>query len=204
MFEVEKKFLLSKKDITRLIQGADFLGDTIFTDTYYDTDQFALTKNDMWLRNRSGRWELKIPKYINENRESQQYQEIEGEENLRQIFDIVKKSDFAEDIGEFGHRPFCVCETRRRKFKKEGFTIDLDEVKFDPNGKSEKFDYALVEIELMVESEKEMSAAVEAIEIFAKKSELKNLPVRGKVVEYLKMKKPDHYNALIQAGVIKI
>jgi len=38
---------------------------------------------------------------------------------------------------------------------------------------------------------------------FAKTQNLTIAPVRGKVIEYLKRIKPNHYQALVQAKVIK-
>ena len=64
MIEVEKKFILTTEQEKSLIEGADFLGEKKFTDIYYDDEDFSLTKKDLWLRNREGRFELKIPKNI--------------------------------------------------------------------------------------------------------------------------------------------
>lgn len=197
MFEVEKKFILSENEISSLTEGAEFLGEKIMTDEYYDTKEFALTKNDMWLRNRDGKWELKIPKHIDGNSLSQQYQEVEGEEKLRQIFDIPAVQNFPQDIRIFGYFPFCKLTTTRKNFSKEGFVISLDKVE------SEDFEYFIVEIELMVGFESEMKAALERIENFAKQNNLQSRPVYGKVIEYLKIKAPDHFRALLEACVVK-
>lgn len=197
MIEVEKKFILSEKDISRLTDGADFLGENIFTDTYYDTADYALTKNDMWLRKRGNQFELKLPMHLGDSSLSQQYQEIEGEEKIREIFAVPVQSDFVADIAKFGYEPFCVCQTKRKKYKKEGFTIDLDKVEYGD------FSYALGEIGLMVENENQMAEAAERIQKFAEKNGLKILPVRGKIIEYLKRKKPAHFQVLVAAGVVK-
>ena len=196
MIEVEQKFILSEKDMERLTAGADFLGEKTFTDIYYDSGEFALTKNDMWLRKRGDQFELKIPMHLEGNKTGQQYQEIEGEEKIREIFAIAPIVSFEKDIAAFSYAPFCQCMTTRRKFKRDGFIIDLDVVEY------EDFGYNIGEIELMVEEKTEIPAAIEKIEIFAKENDLKIAPVRGKVIEYLKRKKPDHYKALVEAGVV--
>src|ERR1035437_5673913 len=125
MFEVEQKFILSKKDIERITKDADFLGEKTFTDVYYDTAEFALTKNDMWLRKRGDEFELKIPMREVKDSLTQQYQEISGEEKIREVFAIAVESDFESDIRAFSYAPFCSFTTTRRKFKKGEFIIDL-------------------------------------------------------------------------------
>ena len=197
MIEVEQKFILSDKDLERLTAGADFLSEKTFTDIYYDTAQYTLTKNDIWLRARAGKYELKIPMREMADSLAQQYNEIEGEEKIRELFAITPRVDFAADILEFGYRPFCALRTTRKKYKKDGFVIDLDLVE------CADFVYNIGEIELMVNEKAEIPKAIEKIEAFAKKNKLKITYVRGKVLEYLKRKKPEHYQALVEAGVVK-
>jgi adenylate cyclase class IV len=197
MFEVEKKFILSQGEIERLIEGAEFLGERVYTDIYYDNEKLSLSTNDMYLRSRNGKFDLKIPKHTDGGEMNQRYQEVEEEENLRQIFGVVKQGSFLEDILEFGYASFCELKTTRRKFKKEGFVIDLDLVE------AQDFGVSIVEIERMVETEAEMPKALLAIENFAKRNGLKSRSVNGKVRAYLKIKKPAHFQAMVDAGVIK-
>lgn len=197
MIEVEQKFILSEKDIEKLIDGADFLSEKTFTDVYCDSADFSLSRNDMWLRRRGENWELKIPMHEIGKSVTMQYQEIEGEEKIREIFGIVPILDFETDIRELGYESFCKLTTTRRKYKKDGFIIDLDEV----SGEND-FAYKIGEIELMVESKDQMQGAIHEIANFAKKHFLETLPVRGKVLEYLQRKKPRHFEALMEAGVV--
>ena len=197
MIEVEQKFILSEKDIVRLIASADFLGEKKFMDTYYDTAEYTLTKNDIWLRKRGDEFELKLPLREAPKSSMQQYQEIEGAEKIRQIFAIVPVSDFESDIKSLGYEPFCVCTTTRKKFKKDEFTIDLDEVSYGD------FSYNIAEIELMVDEKSAILRATKKIEKFAEEKKLKISSVRGKIIEYLMVKKPQHYQALVEAGVVR-
>jgi len=48
MIEVEKKFILNEQDVERLTKNAQFLNERIFTDIYYDTENFSLTSYDKW------------------------------------------------------------------------------------------------------------------------------------------------------------
>lgn len=204
MFEVEKKFKLSGDDIARLTDGAEFFGEKTFTDVYFDTAQFSLTKNDIWLRKRGNDFELKLPMHDENNRLTQQYQEIEGEEKIREIFAIPAVKEFESDIKDFSYKPFCRCITARKKFKKQEFIIDLDVVTYElPDGELADFTYDLAEIELLVENKNEMSEAAKKIEKFAFDNGLENSYVRGKVLEFLKRKKPDHFQVLVDAGVVR-
>ncbi|EKE16534.1 MAG: hypothetical protein ACD_11C00004G0032 [uncultured bacterium] len=197
MIEVEKKFLFSKKQIRDISEKFKFFGEETIVDVYYDTEKYNLTKNDIWLRNRNGDFQLKIPAHLEDNKKHfNKYQEIEGEEKIRQIFSIAPMGSFEQDIHRFGYKIFCRCRTVRKKYKKDDISIDLDEVFFDD------FSYALGEFEIMVENKKDMEKAVEKIENFAKENNLEMAPVRGKVIEYLKRKKPEHYQELLKSGVV--
>ena len=55
----------------------------------------------------------------------------------------------------------------------------------------------------MVNDKSEVESAIEKIMDFAKSQNLTIAPVRGKVIEYLKRTKPNHYQALVQAGVVR-
>ncbi len=96
-----------------------------------------------------------------------------------------------------GYLPFCTCQTERRKYKKGQFIIDLDLVIF------QDFTYNISEIELMVNEKSEIESAIEKIIDFAKEQNLTITPVRGKVIEYLKQAKPNHYQILVEKGVVK-
>jgi hypothetical protein len=130
MLRIRKKIILSKGQKKKLV----------FNDIYYDTSEYALTKNDIWLRSRNGNFELEIP-----IRGSGRYNKIKGEEKIRQIFNIVPRKSFLEDIQTFGYGSFCEIENA----KKEDFSIE-----------------------------------------------------RKEIIEYLKQKRPDHYQELIKAGVV--
>jgi len=158
MFEVEQKFRLSESQSVKLLDGAEFVWKKTFTDVYYDTVEFALTKNDIWLRKRGEIFELKLPMRDAGNSLTQQYQEIEGEEKIREIFAIPALGDFEGDIAKFLYAPFCDCTTTRRKFKKDGFTIDIDSVDCGD------FLYELAEIELLVVEKAQMNEAARKIE----------------------------------------
>ena len=197
MIEVEKKFILSNLDKERLIKNAQFLNERVFTDIYYDTEIFSLTSNDKWLRSREGRFELKLPLHEGADRLADQYDELEDEQKIREALNLPSNGNLADDLAKAGYSPFCTCKTTRRKYKKEPFIIDLDVVDF------QDFTYNIGEIELMVNEKSEIESAIEKIMDFAISQNLTIAPVRGKIIEYLKRTKPNHYQALVQAGVVK-
>lgn len=197
MIEVEKKFILNEQDKERLTKDAEFLGERVFTDFYYDTQDFSLTTNDKWLRCRDGRFELKSSLYVGLERLADQYDELTDEIKIREVLGLPSGGSFADDLAKAGLSPFCSYKTTRRKYKKEPFIIDLDTVDF------QDFTYNIGEIELMVQEKSEIENAIKKIIVFAKEQKLTSAPVRGKVSEYLKRFRPSHYEALVQAKVVK-
>ena len=194
MIEVEKKFRATDEGKMRLMDGAEFVNEKTFTDIYWDKTDFNLTRQDRWLRQRDDRWELKWPLHpIGGKNVLQQYDEIENEAGIREKLDLVGSGNFEEDLRAAGYAPVATLTTTRKKYKKGGFTIDLDEIDFG---------YAIGEIELMVNDEDEMAEAGARITAFAKDNGLDLLPVRGKVLEYLKRFSPSHYEALVREGVV--
>lgn len=197
MIEVEKKIILNEQDKERLTKDAEFLNERVFTDIYYDTEIFSLTSNDKWLRSREGKFELKLPLHDGVERLADQYDELEDEQKIRVALNLPSNGNLADDLAKAGYSPFCTCKTMRRKYKKEPFIIDLDVVDF------QDFTYNIGEIELMVNDKSEIEGAIEKIMKFAKAQNLTIAPVRGKVIEYLKRVRPNHYQALVQARVVK-
>lgn len=199
MIEVEQKFILKDGDKKRLLERAEFLSEKVFTDIYYDKKDYSLTLRDKWLRERQGKWELKIPAGGGKNTDktANQYKELETEEEIRENLNLPGLGALKNDLLETGYFVYCQCTTTRKKYKKDDFIIDLDDVEFPD------FFYKIGEIELMVNDENEIAKAIERINKFVLSFGLKILPVRGKVIEYLKQKSPNHYRALVSAGQVK-
>lgn len=196
MIEVEKKFILSSEDIERITEGAEFLGEKSFTDTYFDTSDYLLTKADKWLRLRGNRFELKLPMNQGKGssqRQLDQYEELDTDESIYKALSIKSTSTLEKDLEINGYKPFSTFTTTRKKYKKGDFIIDLDVIDFG---------YSIGEIELMVESQSEMEEALNKILAFAKEQGLSVAPVRGKVIEYIKRNNLEHYKALEEAGVL--
>ncbi|MEK7620180.1 MAG: CYTH domain-containing protein [Patescibacteria group bacterium] len=194
MIEVEKKYRLTPEQEKRLLEGATLLKNKTNEDVYFDTADFALTRQDHWLRTRSGRWELKRRVHeLGHKLGGTAYDEIEDEPGIRSFLQLPEKNSLADDLADAGYKPFARIVKERRSYEKEGFHIDLDICDFG---------YELAEIELMLEHEDERQDALKRIENFADRHELDRTPVRGKIIEYLYRFNRPHYDALVEAGVI--
>lgn len=196
MIEIEKKFILTGAQETQLLQNATFVKEKTFTDTYYDDQNHSLTIKDLWLRERDGNFELKVPMNASlEERVSDQYREIEEDDEIADFLQInISNTTLRDALKERGIIPFCTLVTTRKKYTKDGFGIDLDKVDFGFN---------IAEIELMIESESEITQATEKIIAYAKSYGLSIGNIRGKVAEYLSRYNQPHLDALIAAKVIK-
>lgn len=198
MIEIEKKFKLTPEARDRLLIDARLIAEIVMHDIYYDTRTYNLTCKDWWLRNRDGRWELKRTLNPSGDRLGDQYDEITDEQQIRSLLNLEKNDTMIAAISKAGMVPFFDAVSHRTKYEKEGFTIDLDRVTAPPD-----FDFEIGEIEVLIEDESGANAALEKIRIFAEKNGLTFEPVRGKGVTYLKQYSPDHYHALVGAGVVK-
>lgn len=200
MIEVEKKFLLTPEQEARLLKGATFLGEKVLTDIYYDTDVFAVTTKDWWLRTRNGRFELKMVVSHTGGFTGDIYDEIEDELRIREILELARNGDLLSTLEAAGYRVFAKCQTTRRKYEKEGFHIDCDVAVFPDVSDST---YRIAEIELLVDDDSMVSGAGARIAQFAESHGLNPDSPRGKMDEYLFRFRPEHYAALMRAGVVR-
>lgn len=195
MIEVEKKYRLTPEQEVRLLETSRFLGSKKNEDVYFDMADFSLTRQDHWLRTRSGRWELKRRVHdLGHKLGGTAYDEIEDEPGIRAFLQLPTTGSLADDLATAGYKPFARIVTERRSYENEGFHIDLDICDFG---------YELAEIELMLEHEHQRQDALKRIEDFAARMGLDQTHVRGKIIEYLFRFSPNHYQALQDAGVIR-
>lgn len=199
MIEIEKKFHLTQKQEIRLTQDAVFVGEKIQTDTYYDTSDVALTCKDIWLRNRNGRFEIKIPLHALGNKLAlTQYEELETDEEICAFLKLPSCLLTNGILAEAGYTPFCTVVTTRRRYQDGDYTIDLDSCDFG-NGEL----YLLAEIEIMVE-EHDREEAAKKLTDYAVSKGLSLEYIRGKLLEYLYRHAPEHYKTLVDCGVIYV
>ena len=201
MIEIEKKFALTPLQKEALLYGARPLGQKVVEDDYFDTDDYSLTKHDFWFRKRDGAYELKVPLQSG----SGSYGATNRYHELTDLADIARElkastDNFEEALSLVGIKRFMTCFTDRTSYEKDGFHIDIDAASY----RDTDFTHAVAEIELLIEDEAGADAADDKIMEFAKQFNLTtDQVVLGKVAAYLQAERPDHYEALIAAGVLK-
>jgi len=193
MIEVEKKFAPTKKQLDKLLLGAKFLKEITFKDTYFDKKDFSLILADKWLRLRDNRLELKLPLGpIGHTKNSLDlYDEITDEMKIRQILNLPKVRNITKALGNGGYHIIASFITTRRKYKKGGFNIDVDQIDFG---------YNLVEIETLITNDSKIKIAGKRIINFAKENGLEIEYVRGKFVEYIWLHNKKLYKAMESVG----
>ncbi|PJA46151.1 hypothetical protein CO174_00730 [Candidatus Uhrbacteria bacterium CG_4_9_14_3_um_filter_50_9] len=194
MIEVEKKYRLDDKQEKILTEGATFLKEVENVDEYFDTDDWSLTTQDHWLRKRNGAFELKKRLHtLGHKLGTTAYDELTDTEEIRAFLHLPKEGSFEDALSQAGYKRFVTLPKKRRSYERDGFRIDLDECPFD---------YKIAEIELLIDDPSKREEASERIDAFAASIGLDTSPVRGKIIEYLNRYSPNHYQALLDAGVI--
>ena len=120
--------------------------------------------------------------------------------SCKEIFARIDNNFDIDYAGWVSHAPLWVADAMDQMQLINAYEdkyLDLDVVD------SQDFTYNIGEIELMVNDKSEIENAIEKIMVFTKEQNLAIAPVRGKVIEYLRKMKPKHYQALVQAGVVK-
>lgn len=172
MIEVEKKFQPTEEHLASLLQSADFRGEIVNHDIYYDYSDYRLLKNRVRLRSRNGKFELKIGKSAGVA------EEIENDREIAAYFGITTN---VHDFVTTELHPIIDYKTNRKKYLKEGFSIDVDKLDFGFN---------VCEIELLVENEKEIKDAEEKIIHFAARFNCEVQKNLSKRKEYLRLFNP--------------
>ncbi|MBR1734753.1 MAG: CYTH domain-containing protein [Alphaproteobacteria bacterium] len=181
MIEVEKKCLVTPGFLDFLKNNAVKLGEYIFEDICLDFEDLRLIKNDIWLRRRNKKYELKLP--VADHKKSDIYEEIEDE---TQILEKLCLENF-DDLTKLS-----VLITHRQKFQIGDFHIDLDAI----TAPETDFHYNMMEIELMVESSEDYESAQKKILEFMRTHLIKNEIVNGKFVEYVRCYRQDIFEVL--------
>jgi adenylate cyclase class IV len=198
MIEVEKKFEIEKSKLEKLLEGANFVGEKSITDSYYDNSSYSLTLNNIWLRKRDGKFQLKLPtKEEAENPTSlfEKFHELETDEEIAKHFGWkLTDSSLEELLLSHEYKPFTEFISNRRKYRKGDFIIDID---------STNFGYNIMEVELLVDDGSMLQEAQDRIKEFADTFSLEIKYIRGKLIELLYRKNREHFNALVKAGIVK-
>lgn len=202
MIEVEKRFVdLTDDAMAALTTNAQLIKNKVNVDTYYDTSRYALTVSDRWLRKRNNRFELKIPIGTGGSKAAttQVYRELETDAEIYAALNLTQESTLENDLTNNGFDPFMTYTTTRSSYKNGEFTIDIDQSTYD----AADLTYSGVDIEMMVDTEDEIAQATARILDFARSAGLTvDTNPLGKGGIYIKKTRPEHYKALVDAGVL--
>lgn len=202
MIEIEKKFLLDEQQKAVLLDGAREAGARSVEDSYYDTDTFSLSSNDLWLRKRDGVYELKAPleHVAASDAITNRYDEITDLRAIAKRLGFDPESDLDASLKRAGAKKFITVLTERISYEKQGFLIDIDAATYLDS----TYTYDVAEVELLVSNESEIDSAEKRIIAFAKQLGLvTDQVVLGKVVSFVKEMQPERYEALVRTGVVK-
>jgi uncharacterized protein YjbK len=202
--EMEIKLSLNRVEIERLVRLFANLGNQTIRDIYFDSSDFRLTKKDIWLRYRTSSkgsgFEMKVGAPSNlTSLGMTDYEEVRDINRIALTLGIS-----TEEVNEYGlqvagYPIFCSCITSRSKWKNGVFTVDVDDSSFAgyPN-----FSFPVVELE--VEAENLEKAEELARSLFSERRiDFRLLPF-GKICEFLRVNKPNHFQVLVDVGVIKL
>jgi adenylate cyclase class IV len=211
--ELEVKFFFDHAIEALIRKTAQFVAEKEFQDVYWDQGGYALTTNDIWLRQRSNKWEMKVPVDFQKSVRlcdkkgdlMDQYRELTTPEEIKGFLveNFVPGAQFLSDqpIEEFlrdAHfSTFGTLTTVRRSFTLDGVTIDLDKVA--------PTNYKLGELEVMAAEEKDIETARAKIYELAKKLNI-NLSnrIHGKVLHYIRERSPEHWKRLQESSLLRI
>lgn len=190
MLEIEQQFPFSPNQLSNVQALFPLSSTKTLNEIYFDSSEFALLKNDTWLRKRNGTYELKHRKPEHRGQQIEIYDEFSGEEEIKRFLSISINQELQTWIKE-NLRPFIYITTTRHTFKNKPFTIDVDLTDFD---------YNVCEIEYA--GEKPIEEAQAEILKLAKKLGLEVKPVRNKAKAFVEKKYPELANDLNLLGVL--
>ncbi len=186
MIEVEKKTQPTEEQLEVLLKEAEFIQEKIIHDMYYDFPDYSLFKKGIRLRKRDSGFELKGYLGNSDSVSIRAAREIEDESEIKKHLNMGDDKSLEEIINK-DFILLCGYTTKRKKYKKEGFIIDVDETDFG---------YNMTEIEIPVEDETKIKEAEDRLISFAKKYNLEILDLPIKPDEYLRRLKPEIYNLI--------
>ncbi len=195
MIEVENKFAITKEQEKTLTADAELISEKRIEDVYYDTPDFSLTTNDIWLRKRNGAFDIKTPTGDVGGRAfgATSYKEHETEEEVRGVLKLDATDSLEEDLLSAGYVVIAEVIKNRKSYKEEGFRIDIDNCEYG---------FEMAEIEMLVATEEEKEGAFKKIEAFALSKGIERKPVHGTLLEYLRRFKPEHFATLKEHKII--
>lgn len=195
--EIERKVRLEPHQMQKIIQQAALVKEIQIQDSYFDTDDYQYTIQNIWLRQRDGSFELKVG-IKKENGAIDRYEEITDEHLILNHLRLDIGVNVQTALSQKKLIPFCSFLTLRKSYRLDEITIDIDDADFGD------LRYRVAEIEMVVSDLSKMEEAEQKITHFIKEFDIDtSIPVPAKLSYYLYYKKPDYYQALVQSKVIQ-
>lgn len=190
MLEIEQQFPISTNQLATVQTLFPLSSKKTLDEVYFDWADFALLKNDTWLRKRNNTFELKYRKPENRGQQLEIYEELSGDEKIADFLAIPNNQKLRAWI-ETHLRPVMSIKTTRHTFSQAPFTIDVDLTDFD---------YNVCEIEYV--GEKTPQEAQAEILKLAHKIGLEDKLVRNKAKACVEKNYPELAQELILSGVL--
>jgi adenylate cyclase class IV len=196
MIEVEIKLHVTDEQASNLKAGAKFISCFSFVDTYYDSVDYKLTTNGLWLRQRDQQFELKLPAtkdgsfHLGKNIPMH---EITDEKEIMHILGLPQNDSLPIALANAGYSALYRFANMRQTYIKDGFTIDFDRADFGD------LVYCLCEVETLVESTDQTERALATLYSFIAQYNISPERAEGKLGYYIRTKKPVHYNAMLNS-----
>lgn len=205
MIEVESRFLLTPASQARLLDGAIQKEETVFNVQFLDTPDWQLAFNNLWLKLKKKKYELKVPLENQPQGDNDHLATVFDEvTDLTRILDILKitnHADFEASLTEANIHPFASIETVRTSYQKGPFLLDLDQAQFPILKTGQIYHYAVAEIELQTTPERVPQARKDII-TFAEQHGLQVTDTRGKLMEFVFQNHPNVYQEFVKRGLI--
>jgi adenylate cyclase, class 2 len=178
MIEVEWRFQPTEEQKEKLLNGAILLGEETNHDIYYDFPDFKLFTEEVKMRSRNDKFELKVKKSHKAS------DEITNEEEIKKY---LKTNLSIKEFIDQKMKIFMDFKTKRKIYKKDNFNLNFDECDFGYEG---------CEIEELILDENERNKAESEIINLALSCGLEIKKVPTKSEEYLRKMKPEIYKEL--------
>lgn len=178
--EIERKFIVPDNYHERLTaQGFQLQQefDEVLVDKYYDTHEHDLIKEDHWLRQRNGDWELKYPVGLDGHKQgSTLYHETTCIEEimtrLRPILKVEESCSLLQNLLEKTYlKPFAQLETKRKCYSRE----DKVNIVIDATD----WGHSVGEIEIMVMDHDHITEATSKIETIGAELDFSHMDLKA-------------------------
>ena len=194
IIEVEGRYHADPASKSRILRGADFIYQLKRQDVYYDTPDLTLARKGLYLINKNGEFELKVPDGEEDARKGSGFEEQHSDTAIRKHLELPKTGSLIDLLERGGFVQFCRLMLVRDRYQHGPLRIDIDHTHFPS-----LFRYDVAEVEIKVNRSRKHEAD-KMVKEFAEARSLKK--ARGKLFEFLHRTRTKDYETL--CGVLGI